>query len=164
MEGVYEMNKYDLYQPNPDNPKSEPTNNQDYFLDKRGGGPNLQNPNNRRLILTLVANLTLCLSAIYILHFTFSLNIAMSFLIPFTVSSIFLVTISNKVTSVVTKTSEHLELLSQNKFQSYELRQNDYFKELDRPINEVTQKILKLNKLEKGKDAFKVLDGEKKAA
>ena len=158
------MNKYDLYQPNPENPKSEPTSNHDYFLDKRGGGLNLQNPNNRRLILTLVSNLTLCLSAIYILHFTFSINIAISFLVPFTVSSIFSVIISNNVTSVVTKTTEHLELLSQNKFQSYELRKNDYFKELDRPINEVTQKLLKLNKIEKGKDAFKVIDGEKKAA
>tara|TARA_B100000925_G_scaffold36518_1_gene23971 strand:- start:1131 stop:1337 length:207 start_codon:yes stop_codon:yes gene_type:complete len=67
------------------------------------------------------------------------------------------------ITDAINKIEEHINDTNKDKIKDFQLRENDFFKNMESPLNNLNKRISH-SKSEDTDSEFKVIDGGKKAA
>ena len=149
----------DLHQNN----NSDPRFDDHHYKNQRQSNLNLSTPNARRLVSLQLSSTLVCLSSFYALSTYLELNTILNLVISIGCSYFIISKTTNMITSVIDKVESHINNINQNKIEEFQLRENDLFKNLERPLNELNKKLVDSTSSIKNK-SFKVIDGGKKAA
>ena len=108
------------------------------------------------------------LELFYLLSQFFSVGIFSSFVVTLIIGFVLATRTTIQITSVTEKITGHLETLGKKDISQFNLREKDYFKNIEKPLNKVSMDLLELKKLKdpnpEVKRDFKLIEGEKKSA
>ena len=91
------------------------------------------------------------------------MNSYLRIIISLSCSLIIISKTTSMITNVIDKIESHINNTNENRIQEFQLRENDFFKNLEPPLNNLNKRITSL-KDSNHKRNFKVINGGKKAA
>lgn len=145
------------------NNNTDPRFDDHYYRNQRRSKLNWKSKDVRKLVFHQLSSSIVCLGSFYIFSSYFEVNFYLSLVISLGCSLVIITKTTSMITSVIDKIESHINYTNEDKIQDFQLRENDLFKNLEPPLNDMNKRISNLKDSNRDRN-FKVINGGKRAA